>query len=404
MPKTRQFVVENNAKIKNAEPKYTSLRFVRVARWPGSRRRRFVYNSREQAYENNRPPTEFSARTMLACNCAILCALRAMILPTLLMAAAQFDTAKNLPGANVTYAWKANGSLPRHVAGVRDAGRAREKYVNDFRTTDETVSENVIRTVVTENVSAGLAGANADRVRGANRLLAKNVTGIRRRSDTTVAGNVVASGSKVAVGSVASKNVTGEVQKTDGPATTQAADNDRDTRRDARQVEQRNERCVAAVPLQLFGDEDVSELEDVVSGRAYASSTADRYRIRPVAAYYDNSVVRYRRVRPVAVFARRRRPVVMFDRPGPEHGPTAADAGQLFYYDVPAEVAGRTPIRIGSPHAQNVLAANDRESKGQVESQWTADDVRRLLQRVYSEGVTAGQAASEMDRKPKTRR
>lgn len=79
---------------------------------------------------------------------------------------------------------------------------------------------------------------------------------------------------------------------------------------------------------------------------------------------------------------------MVFDGP-PERRPTAADAGQqLLYYDVPVEVAARTPVHVGSPHPQNVLA----------------DDVRSLLQRVFSEGVTASQAAAEGDRKPKTRR
>lgn len=153
----------------------------------------------------------------------------------------------------------------------------------------------------------------------------------------------------------------------------------------------RDRRCEAP-PLQIFSDDD-DESSEFALDRAYAGWTAGRwYRMRPMA-YVDNSAGRYRRVGPVT-FARRRRPTVVRVFDGPGRGPTAAAdaAGPQQYYDVP-----RRPTAVGWPYAggQNALAANDGE--------WTADDVRRLLQRVFADGVAAGEAA-QRDRKPTARR
>lgn len=126
--------------------------------------------------------------------------------------------------------------------------------------------------------------------------------------------------------------------------------------RGPRQAEQRDQRC--ALPSFIGGGTSSGETADTV---LESTRTVDRYLVKP-AAYYENRVT-YREKPAVAnVLMRRRRPVPV------------QRISLLPYYVQRMEFAdrGRRPL------------------DGQAAVSMTGDDVRRLLQRVYSEGVIAG--------------
>ncbi|XP_060859903.1 uncharacterized protein LOC132937095 [Metopolophium dirhodum] len=126
--------------------------------------------------------------------------------------------------------------------------------------------------------------------------------------------------------------------------------------RGPRQAEQRDQRC--ALPSFVGGGTSSGETADTV---LESTRTVDRYLVKP-ATYYENRVM-YREKPAVAnVLMRRRRPVPV------------QRIGLLPYYVQRMDFAdrGRRPL------------------DGEAAVSMTADDVRRLLQRVYSEGVIAG--------------
>lgn len=117
-----------------------------------------------------------------------------------------------------------------------------------------------------------------------------------------------------------------------------------------------DQRC--ALPSFIGGGTSSGEAADTV---LESTRTVDRYLVKP-AAYYENRVT-YREKPAVAnVLVRRRRPV-------------------------PVQRIGLSPY-----YVQRVDFADRgrRPLDGEAAVSMTADDVRRLLQRVYSEGVIAG--------------
>lgn len=127
--------------------------------------------------------------------------------------------------------------------------------------------------------------------------------------------------------------------------------------RGPRQTEQRDQRC--ALSSFIGGGSSSDGTADTV---LESTRTVDRYLVKP-AAYYENRVT-YREKPAVAnLLIRRRRPVPV------------QRIGMLPYYVQRMDFAdlGRRPPD-DEPTAVSM----------------TADDVRRLLQRVYSEGVIAG--------------
>jgi len=129
-----------------------------------------------------------------------------------------------------------------------------------------------------------------------------------------------------------------------------------DPHRGPRQADQRDQRC--ALPSFIGGVTSSGEAADTV---LESTRTVDRYLVKP-AAYYENRVV-YREKPVVAnVLMRRRRPVPV------------QRIGLLPYYVQRMDFADR----------------GHRPLEGEAAVSMTADDVRRLLQRVYSEGVIAG--------------
>ncbi|XP_060844829.1 uncharacterized protein LOC132924491 [Rhopalosiphum padi] len=128
--------------------------------------------------------------------------------------------------------------------------------------------------------------------------------------------------------------------------------------RDARQAEQRDQRC--ALPSFIGGGMSSGEADTVLE----STRTVDRYLVKP-AAYYENRVT-YREKPVAANVLRRRRPVPV------------QRVGLLPYYVRRVDFAdgGRRPPDDGTAVSM------------------TADDVRRVLQRVYSEGMIAGGEAA----------
>jgi len=126
--------------------------------------------------------------------------------------------------------------------------------------------------------------------------------------------------------------------------------------RDPRQAEQRDQRC--ALPSFIGGGMSSGEADTVLE----STRTVDRYLVKP-AAYYENRVT-YRE-KP-AIAPRRRRPVPV------------QRVGLLPYYVRRVDFAD---------------GARRLPDDGTAISM-TADDVRRVLQRVYSEGVIAGGEAA----------
>jgi len=125
--------------------------------------------------------------------------------------------------------------------------------------------------------------------------------------------------------------------------------------RGPRQAEQRDQRC--ALPSFIGGGSSSDGEADTV---LESTRTVDRYLVKP-ATYYENRAT-YREKPAVAnMLIRRRRPI------------TVQRIGLLPYYVQRMDIAdlGRRP-----PDDEPTAV--------------TADDVRRLLQRVYSEGVIAG--------------
>lgn len=351
------------------------------------------------------------------------CALRLLILLTLLLVVAARITTDvrktNGPFTknNVTDAQKTDRIAGGKVADGDDDVGVR-KNDSRFRKTDETVLPRKHDFRVWET---GLLKNITDARDSAHRTVASeiNVTAVTRTAAALkTAGNVTVGvrttldgvRSKIAVSSPRStdnpraKNVTfvgggwsatgrefgavslvghsDEEAEVLGPAVTAAGG-----QRDARRTEQRGHRC-AALPL-MVGNDDNGDYDD---STLEGTRTVDRYRVQPmVAAFYRNPIV-YRRARPAAVYrVLRRRPVVVVDG-RPEQRPTSA--AQLYYEFGAADAApaARAPqTGVGLPYVQNVLAVNGRErSAGDVS--WTADDVRRILRRVFTEGVLAGQA------------
>ncbi|XP_029343248.1 uncharacterized protein LOC107884510 isoform X1 [Acyrthosiphon pisum] len=124
--------------------------------------------------------------------------------------------------------------------------------------------------------------------------------------------------------------------------------------RDPRQAEPRDQRCA----LPSFIGTSSGEAADTV---LESTRTVDRYLVKP-AAYYENRVM-YREKPAVAnVLIRRRRPV-------------------------PVQRIGLLPYYV---QRMDFVDRGRRPLDGEAAVSMTADDVRRLLQRVYSEGVIAG--------------
>jgi len=128
--------------------------------------------------------------------------------------------------------------------------------------------------------------------------------------------------------------------------------------RGRRQAEQRDQRC--ALPSFIGGGTSGDGAADTV---LESTRTVDRYLVKP-AAYYENRVT-YREKPPAVanLLVRRRRPVPV------------QRIGLLPYY-----------VQRGVDFADLGRRPPDDEAAVSM----TADDVRRLLQRVYSEGVIAG--------------
>jgi len=125
--------------------------------------------------------------------------------------------------------------------------------------------------------------------------------------------------------------------------------------RGPRETEQRDQRCA----LPSFIGAGMSSGEDTV---LESTRTVDRYLVKP-AAYYENRVT-YRERPSATNVLRRRRPVAVAQR-----------VSLLPYYVQRVDFADRD--QRPSDYAETAVSL-------------TADDVRRVLQRVYSEGVIAG--------------
>lgn len=148
----------------------------------------------------------------------------------------------------------------------------------------------------------------------------------------------------------------------------------------ARRTEpQRGQRC-SVQPVAAVGDDDGGG--GAGGTLLEATRTVDRYRVNPVVqAYYEGPrPVVYRERPAVAVaYVRRRRPVVVVqDRPQvlllQPKSKDVTIGSPPSYVPVPDEV--HTPV-LGEPLVS-----------------LTADQVRRVLQRIFSEGVLAGEAAA----------
>jgi len=126
--------------------------------------------------------------------------------------------------------------------------------------------------------------------------------------------------------------------------------------RDPRQAEQRDQRC--ALPSFIGGSMSSGEADTVLE----STRTVDRYLVKP-AAYYENRVT-YRE-KP-AIVPRRRRPV-------------------------PVQRVGLLPYYVR--HVDFADGAH-RLPDDDTAVSMTTDEVRRMLQRVYSEGVIAGGEAA----------
>lgn len=138
--------------------------------------------------------------------------------------------------------------------------------------------------------------------------------------------------------------------------TTTAAAAEGNVHRDPRQAEQRDQRC--ALPSFIGDGMSSGEADTMLE----STRTVDRYLVKP-AAYYENRVT-YRE-KP-AIAPRRRRPI-------------------------PVQRVGLLPYYVRRmDFADGVRQLPDDETAISM----TADDVRRVLQRVYSEGVIAGGEAA----------
>lgn len=177
-----------------------------------------------------------------------------------------------------------------------------------------------------------------------------------------------------------------------------------DRGRNARQAapdgdeDRRGQRCALAAIDEGDGDGD-TVLEE-------ATRTVHRYRLKPAAAHFENSAPLLFPEKPVAMYVRRRRPVVVVARPAQKNfGPiTAADDVRYNYYERPAvpfastAVRGPPPplVRVGVPFNVRVLVQDGRrrQTDGRYVS-LTSDEVSRLLRRVFSEDVVVAEATAE---------
>lgn len=206
---------------------------------------------------------------------------------------------------------------------------------------------------------------------------------VLRKADSVFADNGTAAVVLRKAHSVFADNGTAGETNVGGVPTIGSRENDGDRGRSARQVVSdgdgngRGQRCAQETMDEGDGDTVLEE----------ATRTVHRYRLQPAASHYENPAAVVFREKPVAVYVRRRRPVVVVA--GPVHKNyrpiTAADDVRYSYYEQPpfppTAVRGPPPVRIGVL----VQDGRRRQTDGRHIVSLTSAEVSRLLRRVFSE-------------------